>query len=146
MLCLGLESTAHTFGIGIASDKGEILANCKSVYKPPEGWGIKPIDAAEHHKKVSDKVLQDALEKSGKKLEDIDILAFSQGPGLPPCLRVGKDFILDLVKRTGKKNIGVNHPIAHIEIGKLTTACKDPVILYVSGGNTQVISFVSEKY
>ncbi len=146
MLCLGIESTAHTFGIGIASDKGEILANCKSVYKPPEGWGIKPIDAANHHKEVAEKVLSEALEKSGKKLEDIDFLAFSQGPGLPPCLRVGKDFILGLAKETGKKIIGVNHPCAHIEIAKLTTNCKDPVILYVSGANTQIISLVDKYY
>ncbi len=146
MLCLGLESTAHTFGIGIVSDKGEILANCKSVYKPPEGWGIKPIDAANHHKEICNTVLEDVLKKSGKKIEEIDFLAFSQGPGLPPCLRVGKDFILKLSKDNSKKIIGVNHPVAHIEIGKLTTDCKDPVILYVSGGNTQAISLVSGKY
>ncbi len=146
MLCLGVESTAHTFGIGIASDKGEILANCKSVYKPPEGWGIKPIDAANHHKEVSEKVLTDALKTAKVKIEDIDSLAFSQGPGLPPCLRFGKDFVLDLSKKTGKKIIGVNHPVAHIEIGRLTTPCKDPVILYVSGGNTQVLSLVSGRY
>lgn len=146
MLCLGIESTAHTFGVSIVSDKGEVLANCKSVYKPPEGWGIKPIDAANHHKKVAGKVLQEALEKSGKKLDEIDFLAFSQGPGLPPCLRVGKDFILEISKKSGKKIIGVNHPIAHIEIGKLTTGAKDAVILYVSGGNTQIVSLVSGRY
>ena len=50
MLCLGIESTAHTFGIGIVSDKGQILANSKDVYKPEKGWGIKPMDAANHHK------------------------------------------------------------------------------------------------
>ncbi|MBI4163226.1 MAG: tRNA (adenosine(37)-N6)-threonylcarbamoyltransferase complex transferase subunit TsaD, partial [Candidatus Aenigmarchaeota archaeon] len=62
------------------------------------------------------------------------------------CLRVGKDFILEISKKSGKKIIGVNHPIAHIEIGKLTTGAKDAVILYVSGGNTQIVSLVSGRY
>ena len=92
MLCLGIESTAHTFGVGIVSDKGEVLANIKDVYKPEKGWGIKPMDAANHHKLLCHSILNSALEKAEKKLEDIDIFSFSQGPGLPPCLHVGKDF------------------------------------------------------
>src|SRR3989344_6819348 len=99
MYCLGVESTAHTLAVGIVSDKGEILTNVKDLYKPPVGWGIKPIDAANHHKEVAEKVFLDALKKSGLKLEDIDILAFSQGPGLPPCLKVGKEFTLALAKK-----------------------------------------------
>src|SRR3989338_5642878 len=146
MLCLGLESTAHTFGIGIASDKGEILANCKSVYKPPEGWGIKPIDAAEHHKKVAEKILGEALEKAKIDTKEIDIIAYSRGAGLPPCLHVGFRFSKELSERYKKPLLPVCHQVAHIEIGKLTTECKDPVILYVSGGNTQIISLVSGRY
>ena len=146
MICLCLESTAHTFSIGIVEDTGKILANAKSVYKPPEGWGIKPIDAAEHHKEVSEKVLTDALKIAKVDLEQVDILCFSQGPGLSPCLRVGKDFIFDLTKKTSKPVYGVNHPVAHIEIGKLTTSCKDPVVLYTSGANTQVITRIENKY
>ena len=146
MLCLGLESTAHTFGIGIVSDKGEILANCKSVYKPPEGWGIKPIDAAEHHKKVAEKILGEALEKAKIDTKEIDIIAYSRGAGLPPCLHVGFRFSKELSERYKKPLLPVCHQVAHIEIGKLTTECKDPVILYVSGGNTQIISLVSGRY
>ena len=146
MYCLGIESTAHTFGIGIVSSTGKVLANCKDVYKPPIGWGIKPIDAANHHKEVSQKVLAEALEKSELSLEDIGILSFSQGPGLPPCLRVGKDFVLDLANKFNKQIYGVNHCVAHIEIGKLSSKCADPVTLYVSGGNTQVIAYTENKY
>ena len=145
MICLGVESTAHTFGVGIVSDK-EVLSNYKDIYKPEKGWGIKPIDAAKHHREVSEKVLEEALKKSKLRLEDIDILAFSQGPGLPPCLQVGKEFILELSEKTGKIIIGVNHPVGHIEIGNLTTGANYPVILYVSGGNTQVLSLVDKKY
>ncbi len=145
-ICLGIESTAHTFGIGIVSSDGKILANAKDTYKPPAGYGIKPIEAMEHHRNVKGKVLADALKQSRLKIEDIDLIAFSQGPGLPPCLKVGMEFAYGLAEQIKKPIIGVNHCIAHIEIGRLTTSCKDPVVLYVSGGNTQVLSFVEGKY
>ncbi len=146
MLCLGIESTAHTFGVGIVSDKGEILANSRDIYKPEMGWGIKPMEAAKHHEEVSEKILNDAIKSAKINLDDIDIISFSQGPGLPPCLHAGKNFAVNLSKKTGKILFGVNHPVAHIEIGKITTKCNDPVVLYVSGGNTQVISLVDKKY
>jgi len=68
------------------------------------------------------------------------------GPGLPPCLRVGAAVGRFLSLKYNKPLVAVNHPVAHVEIGKLTTKAKDPVSLYVSGGNTQVISFVEGKY
>lgn len=146
MLCLGVEATAHTFGVGVATDEkeGKILANVKDTYIPPLGWGIKPVEAAEHHRKVCDQVLHKALDEAKLILNDIDVFAFSQGPGLPPCLKAGLDFAS---KITGKKPlVGTNHCCAHIEIGRLTSSCKDPVTLYVSGANTQVISYVSGRY
>ena len=146
MYCLGIESTAHTFGIGIVSDTGKILANAKDLYKPAIGWGIKPIDAANHHKEVAEDVFEKALKEAKIKPEEIGCISFSKGPGLPPCLQAGKNFSVGLAEKLQVPLYGVNHPIAHIEIGKLTTGCKDPVVLYVSGGNTQVISFVSGKY
>jgi N6-L-threonylcarbamoyladenine synthase len=148
MQFLGIESTAHTFGIGIATDaygkKHRILANVKDTYIPPLGWGIKPIEAAEHHRKVCNDVLQKALQEAKISLNDIDVFAFSQGPGLPPCLKVGLDFASKIARK--KPLIGVNHCIAHIEIGRMASKCRDPVTLYVSGANTQVISFVSGRY
>ena len=146
MLCLGIESTAHTFGAGIVSDKGKVLANASDSYSPPPGWGIKPIEAAEHHKKVSRSVLDEALKQSGIEIHDIDLISFSQGPGMPPCLRVGMDFSKDIARKAKKPLIGVNHCIAHIEIGRLSTEAKDPVVLYVSGGNTQILSYAEGVY
>jgi glycoprotease/Kae1 family metallohydrolase len=143
MISLGIESTAHTFGIGILTDKGKVLANVWDMYRPPEGWGIKPQDAAQHHKKVSGEVLEKGLSSAGVSLKDIDLTAFSQGPGLPPCLREGLEF----AKKISKGNlVGVNHCIAHVEIGKLCTGVKDPVTLYVSGANTQVLAFAEGRY
>jgi len=146
MICLGIESTAHTFGIGICDSKGRILANERSVYKPKKGWGIVPMDAGKHHEKTRDEVLEKALKKSGKKMEDVDLIAYSRGPGLPPCLYKGLELAKNLARKYKKPLIPVNHCVAHIEIGRLTSKFKDPVIVYVSGGNTQIISFSESRY
>lgn len=145
MICLGIESTAHTFGIGIVDDK-KIIANEKSVYIPKKGSGIIPREAAEHHSENFLEVLNNALEKSNLKMSDIDIIAFSQGPGLPQCLRLGAVIARTLALRYNKPLVPVNHCVAHLEIGKLTTETKDPVFLYLSGGNTQVIAFAEGRY
>jgi len=144
MICLGIESTAHTFGIGIVSEKGKILSNVWDMYRPPEGWGIKPVEAAQHHKAVSKSVLEKSLSDAKLSLKDIDFISFSQGPGLPPCLREGLEFAKGVSK--SKPLAGVNHCIAHVEIGKLCTGVKDPVTLYVSGANTQVLAFAEGRY
>jgi len=146
MICLGIESTAHTFGVGIIDENGKILADEREVYKPPKGSGIHPREAAEEHIKNSKIVLKNSLESCGLKIEEIDVIAFSQGPGLPNCLQVGASLARYLSLKYKKPLIGVNHCIAHIEIGKLMTGCGDPVIVYCSGGNTQIIAYVKGKY
>ena len=145
MICLGIESSAHTFGIGIIKNK-EILANEKSVYVPKKGFGIIPREAAQNHSENAGEVLRRALEKANLKMKDIDIIAFSQGPGLPQCLRVGAVVARALALKYKKPLVPVNHCCAHIEIGKLTTESKEPVVLYLSGGNTQVIAFAEGRY
>jgi len=145
MICLGIESTAHTFGIGIVNNR-KILSNEKSVYIPKKGFGIIPRDAAQKHSENALQVLKSSLEKANLKMNDIDIIAFSQGPGLPQCLRIGAVLARCLCLKHKKPLIPVNHCIAHIEVGKLATNSKDPVVLYLSGGNTQVISFTEGRY
>ena len=122
------------------------MANEKSVYIPKKGFGIIPKEAAEHHSDNALCILTKALEKAKLKMDDIDIIAFSQGPGLPQCLRVGAVFARTLSLKHDKPLVPVNHPLAHIEIGKLMTDSKDPVVLYLSGGNTQVIAFTGGRY
>ncbi len=143
--CLGIESTADDFSVGIATFKGEILANVISAYMPPEG-GIHPREAARHHAEVADKVLEEAFQKSGVKPKDVKVVAFSQGPGLGPCLRTGATVARALASYLGIPLVGVNHCVAHIEVGKLKTGAVDPVTLYVSGGNTIVAAFDSGRY
>ncbi len=145
MICLGIESTAHTFGIGIVDGKGKILANVIKAFTTEKG-GIIPTEAADHHADVCGEALKEALHHSGVSMKDILLIAFSQGPGLGHCLRVGAFFARALSIANKIPIIGVNHCIAHLEIGKLLTPAKDPVLLYVSGANTQVISFEGGKY
>lgn len=150
MICLGIESTAHTFGIGIIN-KTKILSNARSVYVPEIGSGIHPTEAGEHHRKVKEEVLHRAIEESEKHtsknvLDSIDVISYSAGPGLPPCLKVGLEFAKELAKKIKKPLIEVNHCVAHIEIGKLLTKAKDPITLYVSGGNTQIIGYAAKRY
>ena len=144
-LCLGVESTADDFGVGIATFNGKILANASSGYIPEEG-GIHPREAARHHAKVADKVLNEALTKANIKPQDLTLIAFAQGPGLGPCLRTGATVARALAAYLNIPLVGVNHSVAHIEIGKLTTGAADPVTLYVSGGNTIVSAFDSGRY
>ncbi len=86
--CLGIESSADDFGVGVAAFNGEILANKSDSYIPAEG-GIHPREAARHHAEVADKVVKEALTAAGVKPRDLSIIAFSQGPGLGPSLRTG---------------------------------------------------------
>src|SRR4030042_1780537 len=116
--CLGIESTADDFSVGIAAFDGKILANVIDAYVPSEG-GIHPREAARHHSEVAAKVLKEALEQSGKKPKDISIISFSQGPGLGPCLRTGATVARALSSYLDIPLVGVNHCIAHIEIERL---------------------------
>lgn len=145
MICLGIESTAHTLGIGIVDDKGNVLANERSALTTEEG-GIHPRKAVEHHVLFYETILKNSLEKAKIDLKDIDLVAFSQGPGLGACLRVGAAAARALSTLLKIPIVGVNHCIAHVEIGKLTSGFKDPITLYVSGANTQILAFASGRY
>ncbi len=143
--CLGIESTADDFSVGIASFEGEILANIIDAFISETG-GIHPREAAQHHSQVAGKVLAEAFKKAKIKPKEIKVVAFSQGPGLGPCLRTGATVARALASYLGVPLVGVNHCVAHIEIGKLITGAKDPVTLYVSGGNTIVSAFDAGRY
>ena len=143
--CLGIESTADDFGVGVATFNGEILANVSDGYLPEAG-GIHPREAARHHAEVADKVLSEALAKAQLKPKDLALIAFAQGPGLGPCLRTGATVARALASYLGIPLIGVNHSIGHIEIGKLKTGARDPLTLYASGGNTMVTAYASGRY
>lgn len=149
MICLGIEGTAHTVGVGIVQDKRKschVLSNVVRFYHPEQG-GIHPREAANHHAMYIAEVLKESVQKSKVKFSDIDLVSFSLGPGLGPCLRTVATAARALSVKLEKPLIGVNHCVAHLEIGRGTIPeCTDPVLLYVSGANTQVIAFAEGKY
>lgn len=138
MIILGVETTAHTFGVGIVDSNGKVLANEKDSYSSPDSGMILDI-IADHHKEVAEKILSDAFSKSGLGWEDIDLVAYSAGPGLDPVLWTGYHIVKKWAADNGKKMVGVNHCCAHLSIGKIWNKLKDPCYLYVSGVNTQII-------
>ncbi len=143
VIVLGVESTAHTFGVAVVRD-GKILSNVKSVYTTSSG-GMIPIEVKKHHEEVSENLYRRALEESNIKESNVDAIAFSNAPGLAPCLIVGLNFSKKKSEKLKIPLIPVNHCIAHLAIGE-TLGAKDPVMLYTSGANTQVIAYESGKY
>ncbi len=149
MRCLGIESTAHTFSCSVVElkgRKGRILSDVRSVYTPPEGSGIHPREAARHHAENSAEVLREALEKSASTVSNLDCIAYSAGPGLGPCLRVGAVVARCLSQYHGRPLVPVNHAIGHLELGMLLTGSRDPLILLVSGGHCMILALSSGRW
>ncbi len=142
-MIIGIETTAHTFGVGVVS-KGKVLANVKDMYKPTSG-GIIPNMGANHHRMVAQQIWDDALSKAGCCDKDIEAIAVSNAPGLAPCLIAGLEFAKRQAIRLGVPLVPVNHCIAHLEIGQ-SVGATDPVLLYASGANTQIIAYASGRY
>ena len=117
MLTLGVESSAHTFGIGLVRD-GKILANEKSMYKIGT-TGMIPKKVAEFHVENSALVLENALSKAGVKASEIEGIAYTRGPGIGSCLQVGQTVAKTIAQRLNLPIVPVNHGIGHIEIGRV---------------------------
>ncbi|KAI0002059.1 O-sialoglycoprotein endopeptidase [Russula vinacea] len=137
-LALGLEGSANKLGAGIIRHEidgsSTVLSNVRHTYITPPGEGFLPRDTAAHHRQWALKVIQDAITNSGV------------GPGMGAPLQS-----VALVARTlsllfGKPLVGVNHCVGHIEMGREITGAQNPVVLYVSGGNTQVIAYSRQCY
>ncbi|WP_069807242.1 KEOPS complex N(6)-L-threonylcarbamoyladenine synthase Kae1 [Vulcanisaeta thermophila] len=142
---LGIESTAHTFGVGIATERG-ILVNVNDTYTPPQGVGIHPRVAADHHVEVGPRLIREALSRAGLSINDVDAIAFSMGPGLGPALRVGATLARALAIRFRKPLVPVHHGIAHVEVARWAVGARDPLVLLVSGGHTMVIAHSGDSY
>jgi N6-L-threonylcarbamoyladenine synthase len=145
MKCLGIESTAHTFGASVVDDKCKILSNEKDTLTTKSG-GLIPRELAKHHYQVAPMIVKQALDKAGKKMSDINLIGFSIGPGIGNALRVGAITARQLSLMHNIPLVGVNHCVAHVEIGRKLCKAKDPVLLYASGANTQIICFENNYY
>lgn len=145
MVLLGIESTAHTASVGIVTERAEVLGLATDMYRPVRG-GIHPREAANHHVEVLPGLVTAALEAAHIRPRELDAVAFAQGPGLGPCLRAGATVARALALRWGKPLVPVNHCVAHVEIARVLSGLDDPMLLYASGGNTQVIAHGTGRY
>ncbi len=149
MLGLGIESTAHTFSCAVMErngDQGRILSDVRKIYRPEKGEGIHPREASRHHAAESSDVLAQCLADAGVRIGDLDIVSYAAGPGLGPCLRVGAVVARSLASFYDIPIYPVNHAIGHIELGRLLTGARNPLVLLVSGGHTMLLAFLNRQW
>ncbi|KAJ6604774.1 Gcp-like domain-containing protein [Mycena vulgaris] len=149
-LALGLEGSANKFGAGVIQHfedgSTSVLSNIRHTYITPPGEGFQPRDTALHHREWALKVINDCLTTAAISMHDVDCICYTKGPGMGAPLQS-----VALVARTlsllfNKPLVGVNHCVGHIEMGREITGAQNPVVLYVSGGNTQVIAYSRQCY
>lgn len=144
MIVFGLEGTAWNLSAALV-DEEQIIAEKSATYVPAKG-GIHPREASQHHAEHVAEVVGSVLSRAREMGIQIDGIAFSQGPGLGPCLRTVATAARVLSQRFEVPLLGVNHCVAHIEIGKWQSGAKDPAIIYVSGANSQVLALRRGRY
>ncbi|WVF71253.1 tRNA N6-adenosine threonylcarbamoyltransferase [Kwoniella sp. CBS 6097] len=163
LLCLGIEGSANKLGVGIISHSPPetsstttkpaaaativtVLSNVRHTYITPPGEGFLPSDTARHHREWVIRVIEEAVRKAGVRLGDLDCIAFTKGPGMGTPLQVGALVARTLSLLHDIPLVGVNHCVGHIEMGRQITSSHNPIVLYVSGGNTQVIAYSQQRY
>jgi len=142
---IGFEGSANKIGVGIIKD-GEVLSNPRRTYMTPPGEGFLPRDTAKHHRDKVLIVLREALDQANLSPDQIDGVAYTKGPGMGAPLASVAVVARTVAQLWNKPIIGVNHCIGHIEMGRLITGAENPTVLYVSGGNTQVIAYSQQRY
>jgi len=144
MIVFGLEGTAWNLSAALVDENG-VICEKSATYVPARG-GIHPREASQHHADHMAEVVGGVLAEAREQSLKIDAIAFSQGPGLGPCLRTVATAARVLSLRFGVPLVGVNHCVAHIEVGKWQSGAKDPAIIYVSGANSQVLALRRGRY
>lgn len=145
VIAIGFEGSANKLGIGIIKD-GVVLSNPRDTYITPPGQGFLPRDTAKHHQAVALSVLHEALKEAGIQPEDIDVISYTKGPGMGAPLVSTALVARTVAQLWNKPMVAVNHCVGHIEMGRLITGAENPTVLYVSGGNTQVIAYLQRRY
>lgn len=146
LIALGIEGSANKIGVGIVAEDGVILSNPRHTYITPPGQGFLPRETAQHHQEWAVKLVQQALKEANLKPVQISLICFTKGPGMGGPLVACAVVARMLSQLWGLPIVGVNHCIGHIEMGRVVTGAHDPVVLYVSGGNTQVIAYADKRY
>jgi N6-L-threonylcarbamoyladenine synthase len=145
-MCLGIESTAHTFGASLVDSDDRIVTNVNSTYRPPVGVGIHPRKASEHLAAVADNIVKTALSTMDGSSIDPDVIAYAAGPGLGPCLRIGATVGRALSSFLKKPLVPVHHGVAHLDIAMSIAKARDPLAVLVSGGHTSILVHVGKRW
>ncbi|KAK3940821.1 glycoprotein endopeptidase 1 [Diplogelasinospora grovesii] len=150
-IALGCEGSANKLGIGIISHdtlsgSPTVLSNVRDTFVSPPGTGFLPKDTARHHRSFFVRVAKQALRDAGISISEIDCICYTRGPGMGAPLTSVAIAARTLSLLWDKPLVGVNHCVGHIEMGRAITGASNPVVLYVSGGNTQVIAYAEQRY
>eukprot|EP01126_Amoeba_proteus_P067213 TRINITY_DN987_c0_g2_i8.p1 TRINITY_DN987_c0_g2~~TRINITY_DN987_c0_g2_i8.p1 ORF type:complete len:223 (+),score=31.30 TRINITY_DN987_c0_g2_i8:101-769(+) len=173
ILVMGFEGSANKIGVGIVRGDGQILTNVRKTYITPPGTGFQPSKTAKHHQQhiigLTKQACQERPFKTTtthprhlkKRMSNLQISQHLLTLGLfffnfrlmttqrarmgGPLLSVA--IVVRMLSQMWKKPIiPVNHCVGHIEMGRVVTGSQNPVVLYVSGGNTQVIAYSANRY
>ncbi|KAJ1329119.1 N6-L-threonylcarbamoyladenine synthase [Microdochium nivale] len=151
LYALGCEGSANKLGIGIIAhdpDTGAstILSNIRHTFVSPPGTGFLPKDTAKHHRSHFARIAVQALCDAGISPSQLSCICYTKGPGMGAPLQSVAVAARTLSLLWDKPLVGVNHCVGHIEMGREITGADNPVVLYVSGGNTQVIAYAEQRY
>ena len=156
MRVLGIEGTAWAASAALHDTATDETAIETDAYLPDSG-GIHPREAAEHMREAIPEVVATVLDHArethdGAATDDptaappVDAVAFSRGPGLGPCLRIVGSAARALAGTLDVPLVGVNHMVAHLEIGRHRSGFADPVCLNASGANAHVLGYRAGRY
>ena len=148
--CHWMHFTQHSYESPSASispsDEYEIIANPRKTYISPAGQGFLPRETAWHHQAHINALVRLALTEANVNPADVDCICYTKGPGMGGPLRTCAVVARTLSLLWKRPLIAVNHCVGHIEMGRVATKCRNPIVLYVSGGNTQVIAYSNRRY
>jgi len=142
MLCLGIETSCDETSAAVVEDGRKIRSNIIASQTEIHGkyGGVVPEIASRHHVEQISQVADLALEESGAKLNQIDLIGVTYGPGLVGALLVGLSFAKAMAFACGIPLVGVNHIQGHIHAVSLEAEVPYPFLsLVVSGGHTELI-------
>ena len=143
ILIMGIESSCDETSISIVKNGREILSNVIDTQIPihEKFGGVVPEIASRNHVEAISSVMKKAINDANVKLEDIDAIACTYGPGLVGALLVGVSYAKALSYAINKPLVGVNHIKGHIAANYITYKELEPPFLcmMMSGGNTQII-------
>ncbi len=158
MRVLGIEGTAWAASAALYDSAEDTVFIESDPYQPVSG-GIHPREAAEHMGEAIPQVIQTVLVHAAETASsggdersdspnayDIDAVGFSRGPGLGPCLRTVGTAGRAAAQTLGVPLVGVNHMIAHLEIGRHQSGFDSPVCLNASGANAHLLGYHNGRY